>query len=145
MIHSKAASFFAVANLVLFVILYIHNDATEIPNVIAYVSLMAALGASLPYYFRTDRGLSAAFEFGLAIFLSIVAIAHNFNYLIASDYQGQYTIENAKRSTNHTEYWLVRLHHGKRIKLRISDPPSANGSHIQLKKGVFGVYFGNWK
>ena len=143
--YRNAAELFAYINLFLFAAFIVYYDAIEIPNSIGYASLALAIAASLPYYFHTDRDSSSTIRFGFLFCLGLIAIGHNANFALASDYRGQYEIEEIRPAPSHREYWKVRLENNKSIDIKVSEPPSAYSATIHLRKGLFGVYFGTWQ
>ena len=81
--------------------------------------------------------------FYVFIGLSLIFIAHNINFLIAFDYQGQYFIESKRNFGPDIELWALRLNDNQNIMMRVG-VSSGDGVNIDLQKGLFGVYFGAW-
>jgi hypothetical protein len=143
--HKHAIDLFATANFFLFGILLFYFDAIEIPNTIGYISLFLSVIASFVFYFIKDRDMQDAIQFGFFLCIILIAIFHNLNFVTASDYRGQYVIEDIRRGTHFRENWRIRLDNQKSIGIRVSEPPSGSSAELQLKKGIFQVYFGTWK
>ena len=143
--YRNAAELFAYINLFLFAALLVYHDAIEIPNIIGYASLVLTIAASLPYYFHTDRDSDSTMRFGFLFCLSLIAIGHNANFVLASDYRGQYEVEEIRPLASHMEYWKIRLDNNRSIKIKVSEPSSAYSTNVHLRKGLFGVYFGTWQ
>ena len=103
-----------------------------------------ALISSLFYYLITKHNFDKAIAFGFAIWLILLIPAHTINFLIAFDYQGQFVIESKRPIASYREEWKVRLNDNRKITLIVSDDYSGDGANVNLRKGIFGVYFGNW-
>ncbi len=138
-------SIFVLANLALVVYFAIDLNAIEIPNVISYASLAITLAASLAYYFLAGSDSSGVAQFGIVLLLSLNALGHNANFLVSRAYQGQYVVTHARSTSNFRQAWRVQLDGGKEIKLLVDDPSSEDDVTLDLRKGLFGVYFGNWR
>lgn len=136
---------FATANFFLFPVFLVYYDAIEIPNTIGYLSLFLSVVASVYRYLMIDRNRDSAIWFGFINCIVLIAIFHNINFLTASNYNGQYIIEDIRRGTHFRENWRLRLDNQKSIGLQVSEPPSDGSVDLQLKKGIFQVYFGFWK
>ncbi len=133
-------------NLFIFIALIIYHDALQMPNVIGYVSFGATAIASLFYYLITKPSSNEIRTLAFVTFFAIVSTAHNINFLVASDYQGRYTIES-KRPVGgiDMEVWVLRLDNGEKVKIRIGVDSDGDDTDIDLRKGILGVYFGNWR
>ena len=140
---SRPMKYFVGANLLMFVGFIISYDVYEMPNVIGYVTLGLAIMVSLLYYFNTGRNPDVLIKFAFAVWLSLIFIAHNINFLIAFDYQGQYFIESKRNFGPDIELWALRLNDNQNIMMRVG-VSSGDGVNIDLQKGLFGVYFGAW-
>lgn len=144
-IYKHPLDLFATANFFLFAIFLLYHDAIEIPNTIGYISLILSIFASFVFYFIKDRDSQDAMRFGFFLCIILIAIFHNLNFVTASDYRGQYVIEDIRRGSHFRENWRIRLDNQKSIGIQVSEPPSGSSAELQLKKGIFQVYFGIWK
>jgi len=131
-------------NFLLFIAFVVYYDAIEMPNTIGYVTLGLAAIASLFYCFITKQSSSETITFAFAVWFALGIFAHTINFLIAFDYQGRLVIESKRPLASYREEWKVRLDNNRIIRLKVSDIPSGYGANINLRKGIFGVYFGNW-
>lgn len=136
---------FAAANLFLFMVFLVYYDAIEIQNTIGFHTLFLSVVASVYRYLIIDRNRDSAISFGFINWIALIAIFHNINFLTASNYNGQYIIEDITRNSHLRETWRLRLDNQKSIGIEVSEPPSDGSVDLQLKKGIFQVYFGFWK
>lgn len=143
--YIHAIDLFATVNFFSFAAFLVYCDAIEIPNTIGYISLILSVIASFVFYFINVRDWQHAIRFGFFLCIILIAIFHNLNFVTASDYQGQYVIEDIRRGTHFRENWKIRLDNQKSIGIQVSEPSSERSTDLQLRKGIFQVYFGVWK
>ena len=145
MFSSSFAKIFVATNLVFFVGFVIYYDAIEMPNRIGYVTLALASVAAAIFYFQSKENSRAVIHYGIAVWFSLGIFAHNINFLIAPEYQGGYVIKSKRPIQSFMESWELRLDNRRDIVLRVSDVSSGDGVNLDLRKGLFGVYFGTWR
>ncbi len=138
-------SILLLGNLALFVFFVVRFDALEIPNAIAYASLALSLAASVVHYLHARPDFRELFWSGYLIFMMLIATGHNINYLVSRDYQGKYLVTNMRPISGHRQAWRVQLDGNKTIKLIVAEPPAVDNPALNLRKGLFGVYFGGWR
>ena len=147
-------AFFAYTNIIFFVGMgAFYYDIIERPNAIGYFSSAASFIIYLPYYLLKSHCFKKSLAFSFSFCLSLIAILHNINYLIATDYKGHYIIIHKSVQSYSTsgqfQSWEVQVENNKIIQLRLHVPDSRghiiseDNNNIRLKKGLFGIYFGD--
>jgi len=141
---SRFLDYFCLANVALFLCAVAYYDVLEKPNAIGYWIFGLTIIISVIYSLRTGRKLNEIAFDAFVIGLIGVSVAHNINFIISFDYQEPFVIERKRPIASYREEWKVRLNDNRRITLIVSDDYSGDGTNVNLRKGIFGVYFGNW-
>lgn len=136
------AELFGYTNILVFMVALYRHDVIERPNAIGYASLVLSLLAALPYYLTHDRDTGKTGRFGFMLCLCLIAIGHNFNFLVARDERRPTEVLSTRRSANYSESWRVQIDHGKVIDLHVYRVPDDAAVELRLRRGMFGVYFG---
>jgi hypothetical protein len=140
----NAVLLFSYSNVFVFAGFLLHYDAIQRPNAIGYFALVVSVLAGLLHYWVYRQKFQETGWFGFMFCICLIAIGHNFNYLLAADYKGQTEILHASRGGNNAESWRLQLANGRTIDLRVYDLPSDDAFKLRLRRGIFGVYFGAW-
>ena len=139
-----ALNFFGVANFIVFISIMSYYDAIERPNSIGYFALGLTVIASILYFLVTQHNSDEIIAFGFTFLFSVIVVAHNINCLIAFDYYEEYTIKSKRiDSAGVSEIWKVQLNDDSTIDMVVYQDSDQYKGHLDLKKGLFGVYFGN--
>lgn len=136
---------FGYANIFVFAGFLLYYDVVERPNVIGYACLAISLTLSLPYYLANHRDFTRTLRFAFMVCICLIAIGHNFNYLVSTDYRGATEILDARRGSHYSENWRLQLENGKVINLHLYSTAPGYAFGLRLRRGLFGVYFGKWR
>ncbi len=141
----KLAELFGYTNVFVAMGFALAYDVIEKPNAIAYAALVLSVLAAAGHHVVHRGDFKDSAFFGFMCCICLIAIGHNINYLWAVDYKGHTEVVDARYAGGEREYWKVQLGNGRNVGLMVYRDPSDAAASLRLRRGVFGVYFGEWR